>query len=250
MSERLPPNPFDSLSGEYAAYGSCLNLEAFGGSWGESSEATIMFKFSPEVAARVLGYALIHSPSKVSLAGDIFSCSDNAEFLAGLSYLYVMSMIRTCTSASLSYRIPFTGNSQKSKGCGTDASVIASYGRQRRSPFVATYFQFKKRLVSNILERCSELKHRSGFGARQLSVYIVRECGYCQPSRRCDNDKCSGGGEEEIYTAGSHIRSIDDGQSSNRRADRHRSEKGLSYLSLTLVYSSICLSAGMGDFFR
>ncbi|KAK0240663.1 hypothetical protein EDD85DRAFT_933864 [Armillaria nabsnona] len=95
MPERLPPNPFDPLSDEHAAYESYLNLETFGGSWGESSEAAIMFKFSPKVAARVLGYAFIHSPSKVSLARDISSCDDITEFLAGLSYLYVMGVIRT-----------------------------------------------------------------------------------------------------------------------------------------------------------
>ncbi|KAK0213169.1 hypothetical protein DFS33DRAFT_1269795 [Desarmillaria ectypa] len=96
MPEPLPPNPFDSLSDEHAAYESCLNFEAFGSSnWvGNLSSEAAMFKFSPEVAARVLGFALIHSPSNACLAREISSCDNNREFLAGLSYLYVMSIIR------------------------------------------------------------------------------------------------------------------------------------------------------------
>ncbi|KAK0448787.1 hypothetical protein EV421DRAFT_1999932 [Armillaria borealis] len=65
MPERLPPNPFDLLSDEHAAYESCLNLELLA----------------------VAGASLLKS--------DISSCDDNAEFLAGLSYLYVMGVIRT-----------------------------------------------------------------------------------------------------------------------------------------------------------
>ncbi|PBK95504.1 hypothetical protein ARMGADRAFT_1164063 [Armillaria gallica] len=120
MPERLPPNPFDSFSGENAAYKSCLNLEAFGGSWSEFSEAAIMFKFSPEVAARVLGYALIHSP-KVSLAGDISSCNDNVEFLAGLSYLYVMGVIRTFRNPKGAIPMP-----QTSQATADNVEVLSS----------------------------------------------------------------------------------------------------------------------------
>ncbi|KAG7440729.1 uncharacterized protein BT62DRAFT_937695 [Guyanagaster necrorhizus] len=53
-----------------------------------------MFKFSPEVVARVLDFGLIHSSStegKACLAQEISTCNDNGEFLAGLLYLYVMA---------------------------------------------------------------------------------------------------------------------------------------------------------------
>ncbi|KAK0237202.1 hypothetical protein EDD85DRAFT_953213 [Armillaria nabsnona] len=103
MPVPLPLNPFRPSSDEYAAYTSCLNLETLGSSWSmildekESSRAA-MFKFSPEVVARVLGYALIHSPStkgKACLADEISSCDGDNELLAGSSYLYIMAMIRT-----------------------------------------------------------------------------------------------------------------------------------------------------------
>ncbi|PBK69396.1 hypothetical protein ARMSODRAFT_1018811 [Armillaria solidipes] len=102
MPVPLPLNPFPPSSDEYAAYISCLNLEPLGSSWSrvvdekESSRAA-MFKFSPGVAARVLGYALIYSPStkgKACLAEEISSCDGDNELLAGLSYLYIMAMIR------------------------------------------------------------------------------------------------------------------------------------------------------------
>ncbi|KAK0440114.1 hypothetical protein EV421DRAFT_808374 [Armillaria borealis] len=102
MPVPLPLNPFPPSSDEYAAYTSCLNLEPLGSSWSrvvdekQSSRAT-MFKFSPGVAARVLGYALIYSPSikgKACLAEEISSCDGDNELLAGLSYLYIMAMIR------------------------------------------------------------------------------------------------------------------------------------------------------------
>ncbi|KAK0207730.1 hypothetical protein IW262DRAFT_1469067 [Armillaria fumosa] len=108
MSERLPSNDYPLGSNEHTAYQSCLVLKALGSSWGvvvsnlerEASEA-VMFKFSPQVAARVLGYALRHSPSvegKAQLAQDILDCNNNGEYLAGLSYLYVMGMIRVFTN--------------------------------------------------------------------------------------------------------------------------------------------------------
>ncbi|KAK0213165.1 hypothetical protein DFS33DRAFT_1269790 [Desarmillaria ectypa] len=111
MPQALPPNPFDSFSDEHAAYKSCLNLETVGNSWGvavydlakESSEAA-MFKFIPEVAARVLGFALIHSPSKACLAREISSCDDNRKFIASLSYLCVMGMIRIFHSPRPSFQ--------------------------------------------------------------------------------------------------------------------------------------------------
>ncbi|KAK0225302.1 hypothetical protein IW262DRAFT_1479778 [Armillaria fumosa] len=103
MPEPLPPNTFDASSNKHTAYQSCLTLEALGNSWGvvtsnlgkEASQA-VMFRFSPQVTARVLGYALIHPPSPESaacLAKEISSCNNDGELLAGLSYLYVMGII-------------------------------------------------------------------------------------------------------------------------------------------------------------
>ncbi|KAK0505379.1 hypothetical protein EDD18DRAFT_1129049 [Armillaria luteobubalina] len=65
-----------------------------------------MFKFSPQVAARVLGYALIHPPSAESatcLAKEISSCNNDGKLLAGLSYLYAMGIIRLCMSPPSSH---------------------------------------------------------------------------------------------------------------------------------------------------
>ncbi len=98
----LPRSPFEILSDEHIAYQSCLNLETVGDSWGTvTDETAIMFKFSPEIVARVLGFGLIYPPStqgRAYLARDISACNDNSEFLAGLSYLYVMGVIRICST--------------------------------------------------------------------------------------------------------------------------------------------------------
>ncbi|PBL00206.1 hypothetical protein ARMGADRAFT_1072583 [Armillaria gallica] len=97
MPEALPSNCFLPPSDEYAAYASCVQLEAIGRNWGDLASDVAMFKFSPQVAARVLGYALIHSPStkgKACLAEDIISFKDDREFLAGLAYLYVIATFR------------------------------------------------------------------------------------------------------------------------------------------------------------
>ncbi|KAK0455558.1 uncharacterized protein EV420DRAFT_1765589 [Desarmillaria tabescens] len=94
MSSLLPPNLFDLPSHEHTAYESCLNLEA-SDLWDLSSEPAAMYRFSPQVAARVLGYALIYHPgSSMVMAREMSGCGDNAEFMAGLRYLYVMGVIR------------------------------------------------------------------------------------------------------------------------------------------------------------
>ncbi|KAK0462435.1 uncharacterized protein EV420DRAFT_1639659 [Desarmillaria tabescens] len=93
MPEPLPQNPFRPSSDEHTAYQSCLRLEALG-SWGSVAGKEVMFKFSPEVAARVLGYALIwHTLSSIGLVEEICGCADEGEVLVGLAYLYVVCVI-------------------------------------------------------------------------------------------------------------------------------------------------------------
>ncbi|KAK0479330.1 hypothetical protein IW261DRAFT_1480294 [Armillaria novae-zelandiae] len=85
MPERLPSNDYPLGSNEHAAYQSCLVLEALGSSCVVAYEAA-MLKFIPQVVARVLGYALRHSPSvegKAHLVQEILDCNNNGEFLAG-----------------------------------------------------------------------------------------------------------------------------------------------------------------------
>ncbi|KAK0437125.1 uncharacterized protein EV420DRAFT_1770121 [Desarmillaria tabescens] len=96
MPEPLPPNPFDPPSHEHTAYECCLTLEALR-SWDVPSEPAAMSRFSPQVAARVLGYALIlHLTSPMAMAQEISGYCGNAEFMSGLAYLYVMGVIRMC----------------------------------------------------------------------------------------------------------------------------------------------------------
>ncbi|KAK0462431.1 uncharacterized protein EV420DRAFT_1187144 [Desarmillaria tabescens] len=91
MPEPLPRNPFRPSSDEHIAYESCLCLEALG-SWGSVAGNEVIFKFSPEVAARVLGYALIHTPTE-GMVKEICSCDGEGEVLVGLGYLYVVCVI-------------------------------------------------------------------------------------------------------------------------------------------------------------
>ncbi|KAK0207775.1 hypothetical protein IW262DRAFT_1498433 [Armillaria fumosa] len=93
MSERLPSNDYPLGSNEHTI--PRINLV-----W-SSKLLVVAGVWSPQVAARVLGYALRHSPSvegKAQLAQDILDCNNNGEYLAGLSYLYVMGMIRVFTN--------------------------------------------------------------------------------------------------------------------------------------------------------
>ncbi|KAK0438225.1 hypothetical protein EV421DRAFT_1906766 [Armillaria borealis] len=135
MPEPLPQNSFRPSSDEHKAYQSCLGLEAVGSSWGvvvgslakEASEAA-MFKFSPEVAARVLGYALRLSPSTegtACLAQEILSCNDEGELLAGLSYLYVMGMIRIFKNPKGSVPTPMSIHSSRPSFQATADSIAA-----------------------------------------------------------------------------------------------------------------------------
>ncbi|KAK0472331.1 hypothetical protein IW261DRAFT_1405221 [Armillaria novae-zelandiae] len=149
MSEPLPASPCDFTAGtpEYAAYQSCLTLEALGSNWGmlvgglarEVSEAA-MFRFSPQVAARVLGYALIHSPSiegKATLVQEILGCSRDGEFLAGLAYLYVMGMIRVFRNPKSSVPTSLSSHSSRASFQATADNIAAVLAQPTTSSHVA-----------------------------------------------------------------------------------------------------------------
>ncbi|KAK0492963.1 hypothetical protein EDD18DRAFT_1357347 [Armillaria luteobubalina] len=136
MPERLPSNDYPLGSNEHTAYQSCLVLEALGSSWGvvvsnlerEASEA-VMFKFSPQVSARVLGYALRHSPSvegKAHLVQEILDCNNNGELLAGLSYLYVMGMIRVFKNPKGSVPTSLSSHSSRASFRATADNIAAA----------------------------------------------------------------------------------------------------------------------------
>ncbi|KAK0492420.1 hypothetical protein EDD18DRAFT_1108810, partial [Armillaria luteobubalina] len=136
MPERLPSNDYPLGSNEHTAYQSCLVLEALGSSWGvvvsnlerEASEA-VMFKFSPQVAARVLGYALRHSPSvegKAHLVQEFLDCNNNEELLAGLSYLYVMGMIRVFKNPKGSVPTSLSSHSSRASFRATAENIAAA----------------------------------------------------------------------------------------------------------------------------
>ena len=87
------------------AFATCKRLEA-ADNWGvffpepdEALSEDIMFRTSPRVAGRTLGYALIYAPSDVSrdcVAREICACDGDAEILAGLAHLYIFSLIHLC----------------------------------------------------------------------------------------------------------------------------------------------------------
>ncbi|KAK0455544.1 uncharacterized protein EV420DRAFT_1749332 [Desarmillaria tabescens] len=122
MPEPLPPNPFDPPSHEHTAYESCLNLQSL---W-----------FSPQVAARVLGYALIHHPgSSMAMAREISGCDDNAEFMAGLGYLmFKGSVLAQPESPPDSIDIAALSNLSQSTGASpNDAKKLVSKDSERCS---------------------------------------------------------------------------------------------------------------------
>lgn len=58
-----------------------------------------MLSHSPQVAARVLGWALRYAPSsegQEALALEISSCRDNVLILGNLASLYILGLIRVC----------------------------------------------------------------------------------------------------------------------------------------------------------
>ncbi|KAK0209755.1 hypothetical protein IW262DRAFT_1498226 [Armillaria fumosa] len=144
----LPPSSdFPQGTPGYTAYQSCLTLEALGSSWGvvvgglarEVSEAA-MFRFSPEVAARVLGYALIYSPSvegRATLVREILGCNHNGEFLAGLAYLYVMGMIRVFKNPKGSVPTSLSSHSSRASFQATADNIAAVLAQPTISSHVA-----------------------------------------------------------------------------------------------------------------
>ncbi|KAJ6486672.1 hypothetical protein C8R45DRAFT_995488 [Mycena sanguinolenta] len=58
---------------------------------------TFIYNHPPKVAARTLGYALIHAPSPAGrdcISQEIVGCNDEPEYLAGLAHLYIYGLIR------------------------------------------------------------------------------------------------------------------------------------------------------------
>ncbi|KAK0502204.1 hypothetical protein EDD18DRAFT_1346783 [Armillaria luteobubalina] len=152
MSEPLPdapPDDFRQGSPEYTAYQSCRTLEALGSSWGvvvggltREDSQTAMFRFSPQVVARVLGYALVHSHTvqgKANVAEEILGCNQNGEFLAGLSYIYVMGMIRVCMSSHPKGSVPTSLSSHSSRASfqATADNIAAALAQPTISSSVA-----------------------------------------------------------------------------------------------------------------
>ena len=103
----LPDNPYQPHTQQdwHDAFATCKWLEA-ADNWGaffrepdQALSEDIMFRTSPRVAGRTLGYALIYAPSDVSrdcVAREIRACNDDAEILAGLAHLYIFGLIRLC----------------------------------------------------------------------------------------------------------------------------------------------------------
>ncbi|KAK0465796.1 hypothetical protein IW261DRAFT_1320301, partial [Armillaria novae-zelandiae] len=101
-----------------------------------------MFRFSPQVVARVLGYALIHSPTvqgKAKVAEEILGCNWNGEFLAGLSYIYVMGMIRVCMSSHPKGSVPtsLSGHSSRASFQATADNIAAGLTQPTISSSIA-----------------------------------------------------------------------------------------------------------------
>lgn len=107
----LPENPFHPYTQTpcHEAFDSCKRLEQ-SGSWDFLDDPRpdneplelVMLATTPIAAARTLGYALIHAPTvegRENLAGEVISCQDNQECLAGLAHLYIFGLIRICMSA-------------------------------------------------------------------------------------------------------------------------------------------------------
>ena len=102
----LPANPYREGDENREAYERCRQLEictAWNASVGnlprDPSFEDISTSMHPTLAARVLGYSLLHAPSatgRAALARDVLACQDDL-WLGVLAYLYVFGLIRVCT---------------------------------------------------------------------------------------------------------------------------------------------------------
>jgi hypothetical protein len=106
----LPPCPasFPAGSNLQRAFQVCKSLELkeqwllFQDNLAHSRSESILLDLSPTCAGRVLGSALLYSPSvggQDNLAAEILGCNDDHERLAGLAHLYVYGLIRVCMSS-------------------------------------------------------------------------------------------------------------------------------------------------------
>jgi len=108
----LPPCPesFPVGSDLWDAFQICKSLEPreqwllYHGELAHPRSENVLLDLTPACAGRVLGFALLYSPSRGgrdALAAEIIGCNGDDELLAGLAHLYVYGLIRVCT-----FRLP------------------------------------------------------------------------------------------------------------------------------------------------
>ena len=106
-AQPLPPAPNTSLQGttrgrrfRLARHLSQQNAGLCSTSiWRIRDPRTSCWGFTPACAGRVLGFALLYSPSdrgREALTAEILRCGDDHGLLAGLAHLYVYGLIRVC----------------------------------------------------------------------------------------------------------------------------------------------------------
>ena len=90
----LPSNPFSGQPQPHQAYQKCLDLESLA-----PTNLALQKAFPPGlVAARLLGYLLVHSENgRPILASEIINASDHAALLS-LAQYYITNFVQVCTS--------------------------------------------------------------------------------------------------------------------------------------------------------
>ena len=94
MPIALPPNPFPGQPHPHQAYQKCVHLESL------APTNPVLQNTSPPgvVAARLLGYLLVHSENgRPKLAREIIDASDN-ETLVSLARYYITHFVKVCTA--------------------------------------------------------------------------------------------------------------------------------------------------------
>jgi len=110
----LPPRPesFSQGSDLFKAFEVCKTIEAieqwtvFHDDLAHNRSEEILLDLTPVCAGRVLGFALLYSPSdkgRDNLAAEILGCNKDHKLLAGLAHLYVYGLIRVCTLSIASH---------------------------------------------------------------------------------------------------------------------------------------------------